>query len=92
VLRRPHGDSADIGPGRSNDSRECAARDRSAVPGRTGLTSLDRIRRRRNQAEYPEPDSYDLITVAEVEDAIRVASDCPASAHRLLDLEQLGIV
>jgi hypothetical protein len=33
-----------------------------------------------------------LITVAEVEDAIRVASDCPASAHRLLDLEQLGIV
>jgi YD repeat-containing protein len=31
-------------------------------PGVPGLTSLDRLRRRRNQAECPDPRSYDPIT------------------------------
>lgn len=36
---------------------------RAQFPGVPGLTSLDRLRRRRNQAEYPNPRSYDPITV-----------------------------
>jgi len=56
-----------------------------------GLTSLDRNRRLRNQAEYPQPDSYDPIMVAEVEDAIHVASECISAARGLLDLEQLAV-
>jgi hypothetical protein len=31
---------------------------RAQFPGVPGLTSLDRLRRRRNQAEYPNPTSY----------------------------------
>jgi len=64
---------------------------RAHFPPVPGLTALDRLRRRRNQAEYPQPRSYDPITAEEVDDAIRVASDCLSSARRLLDLEQLGI-
>jgi hypothetical protein len=59
-----------------------------AVPG---LTSLDRLRRRRNQAEYPDPRSYDPITVEDANDAIRVAGECVASAERLLALDELGV-
>ena len=32
-------------------------------PGVAGLKSIDRLRRRRNQAEYPDPQHYDPITV-----------------------------
>ena len=60
-------------------------------PGVPGLSSLDRIRRRRNQAEYPDPRSYDPITTEEADDAIHVASDCIASVERLLELDELGI-
>jgi hypothetical protein len=60
-------------------------------PGVPGLTSLDRLRRRRNQTEYPEPRSYDPVTATEVTDAIRVASDCLATAQRLLTMDKLGI-
>ena len=59
-------------------------------PGVPGLTSFDRLRRRRNQAEYPDPRSYDPITQAEANDAIKVARDCVASAERLLTLAELG--
>ena len=60
-------------------------------PGVPGLTSLDRLRRRRNQAEYPDPRNYDPITVAEANDAVTVADRCLASAERLLELDELGI-
>lgn len=64
---------------------------RAQFPGVPGLTSLDRLRRRRNQAEYPDPSSYDPIMADEADDAIKVAEDCIASSERLLDLDQLGI-
>jgi hypothetical protein len=64
---------------------------RAQFPGVPGLTSLDRLRRRRNQAEYPDPRSYDPITPDETDDAIKVAADCIASSERLLELDQLGI-
>lgn len=64
---------------------------RAQFPGVPGLTSLDRLRRRRNQAEYPNPTSYDPITVAEAKDAIEVASRCLSSADQLLQLNELGI-
>jgi hypothetical protein len=64
---------------------------RAQFPGVPGLTSLDRLRRRRNQAEYPDPSSYDPITTDEADNAIKVASDCIASTERLLELDQLGI-
>jgi HEPN domain-containing protein len=64
---------------------------RAQFPGVPGLTSLDRLRRRRNQAEYPDFRSYDPITTDEANDAIEVARQCIASAARLLELDQLGI-
>jgi HEPN domain-containing protein len=64
---------------------------RAQFPGVPGLTSLDRLRRRRNQAEYPDPRGYDPITAEEGNEAIQVAATCIASAERLLELEQLGI-
>ncbi len=39
-------------------------------PGVAGLKSIDRLRRRRNQAEYPDPSSYDPVTSEESEDAL----------------------
>ena len=64
---------------------------RAQFPGVPGLTSLDRLRRRRNQAEYPDPRGYDPITAAEANDAISVANACLASAERLLQLDELGV-
>jgi len=64
---------------------------RAQFPGVPGLTSLDRLRRRRNQAEYPSPTSYDPITVDEANDAVETASRCVSSANRLLQLDELGI-
>ena len=64
---------------------------RAQFPGVPGLTSLDRLRRRRNQAEYPNPASYDPITADEADDAIRTAGECVSSASRLLQLDELGI-
>ena len=64
---------------------------RAQFPGVPGLTSLDRLRRRRNQAEYPSPASYDPITVDEAKEAIEVASGCVSSSDRLLQLDELGI-
>lgn len=64
---------------------------RAQFPGVPGPASLDRLRRRRNQAEYPQPRSYDPVHPDEVDDAITVASQCLDSARRLLDVDQLGI-
>lgn len=64
---------------------------RAQFPGVPGLSSLDRLRRRRNQAEYPDPASYDPITIEESEDAVRVATECIASVERLLALDELGV-
>jgi HEPN domain-containing protein len=64
---------------------------RAQFPGVPGLTSLDRLRRRRNQAEYPNPTSYDPITVDEANDAIQTAGECVSSASRLPQLDELGI-
>jgi HEPN domain-containing protein len=64
---------------------------RAQFPGVPGLTSLDRLRRRRNQAEYPDPRSYDPITVSEAKEAIEVAAGCVSSAERLLQLDELGV-
>lgn len=64
---------------------------RAQFPGVPGLNSLDRLRRRRNQAEYPDPKSYDPITSAEAKEAIDVALGCVTSAERLLQLDELGI-
>lgn len=60
-------------------------------PGVAGLKSIDRIRRRRNQAEYPDPQHYDPITGDEVDDAIKVAEACLSAAERLIAAPQLGI-
>jgi len=64
---------------------------RAQFPGVPGLTSLDRLRRRRNQAEYPTPGGYDAITADEATEAITVAATCITSAERLLELDALGI-
>lgn len=60
-------------------------------PGVAGLKSIDRLRRRRNQAEYPDPQHYDPITNDEVDDAIEVARACLTAAEKLIAAPQLGI-
>jgi hypothetical protein len=60
-------------------------------PGVAGLKSIDRLRRRRNQAEYPDPHNYDPVTTKEVEDAIGAARDRLAAAQKLIGAPQLGI-
>ena len=64
---------------------------RAQFPGVPGLMSLDRLRRRRNQAEYPDPAGYDSITTEEADEAIQVAATCIASVERLLELDELGV-
>lgn len=63
---------------------------RAQFPDVAGLSSLDRLRRRRNQAEYPDPRSYDPVVGPEVEDALLVAATCLASATRLVAERELG--
>lgn len=60
-------------------------------PGVAGLKSIDRLRRRRNQAEYPDPSNYDPVTTDESEDALNVATDCIEAATRLIAAPQLGV-
>jgi hypothetical protein len=64
---------------------------RAQFPKVPGLVSLDRLRRRRNQSEYPQPSSYDPIEPEEATDAVTVARHCLTSARRLLELDQLGV-
>jgi len=56
-----------------------------------GLKSIDRLRRRRNQAEYPDPQNYDPVTPAEVHDAIAAAHAALDAAGKLIGVPQLGI-
>jgi hypothetical protein len=60
-------------------------------PGIAGLKSIDRLRRRRNQAEYPDPQNYDPISGDEVDDAIEAARACVSAAERLVGAPQLGV-
>lgn len=60
-------------------------------PGVDGLKSIDRLRRRRNQAEYPDAREYDPVTADEVEDAVRAATACVDAAEKLLAAAQLGL-
>jgi uncharacterized protein (UPF0332 family) len=60
-------------------------------PGVAGLKSIDRLRRRRNQAEYPDPQNYDPITADEVDDAIDAAQACLSAAEKLIAAPQVGI-
>jgi uncharacterized protein (UPF0332 family) len=60
-------------------------------PGVEGLKSIDRLRRRRNQAEYPDPRDYDPVTKDEVDDAIAAATTCVDAAEKLLAAPQLGL-
>jgi len=60
-------------------------------PGVAGLKSIDRLRRRRNQAEYPDPQHYDSVISDEVADAIEVAEACVAAAEKLIAAPQLGV-
>jgi hypothetical protein len=64
---------------------------RAQFPDVAGLSSLDRLRRRRNQVEYPDPRSYDPVAEPEVDDALLVAATCLASATRLVATAELGI-
>ena len=60
-------------------------------PGVGGLKSLDRLRRRRNQGEYPDPAGYDPIIAQEAADAVTAAETTIGSARRLLEAPQLGV-
>lgn len=60
-------------------------------PGVPGLKSLDRLRRRRNQAEYPDPAGYDPVTADEADDAITVAAATIDSVRRLIDRPEIGL-
>jgi hypothetical protein len=60
-------------------------------PGVAGLKSIDRLRRRRNQAEYPDPRNYDAVATDEVEDAIAVARACLDAVDKLITAPQLGV-
>ncbi len=64
---------------------------REQFPSVPGLTTLDMLRRRRNQTEYPEPTGHDPLTGEEVEEAIVVARTVIASASQLLDQPQVGV-
>jgi uncharacterized protein (UPF0332 family) len=60
-------------------------------PGVAGLKSLDRLRRRRNQAEYPDPAGYDPITPDEATEALESTRATISAARRLLNAPQLRV-
>jgi hypothetical protein len=64
---------------------------RAQFPGVGGLKSLDRLRRRRNQGEYPDPSGYDPITAEEAAEAVAAAEATIDAARRLLEAPQLGV-
>lgn len=64
---------------------------RAQFPDVRGLSDLDMLRRRRNQAEYPDPAGYSRVTSDEVEEAIEAAGDALDAATRLIDAPQLGV-
>jgi hypothetical protein len=58
---------------------------RAQFPDVPGLKSLDRLRRRRNDVEYPDPGRHDPLTAEELDEALSVADQAVASARRLAD-------
>jgi hypothetical protein len=60
-------------------------------PNVPGLKSLDRLCRRRNQAEYPDPAGYDPITMDEAHEAISVASQAIDTTRRIIDRPEIGM-
>ncbi len=60
-------------------------------PGVAGLKSIDRLRRRRNQAEYPDPQNYDPVTTDEAAEAVDAARACTSAAEKLIAAPQLGL-
>jgi len=64
---------------------------RAQFPGVSGLKALDRLRRRRNQGEYPDPAGYDPITAKEAADALSIAEATISAARRILEAPQLGV-
>ena len=60
-------------------------------PDVPGLRSVNRMRRRRNQAEYPDPAGYDPLTEGEVLDAVKAGDQAVATAEKLIGLPQLGL-
>ena len=60
-------------------------------PGVPGLKSLDRLRRRRNETEYPDPVGYDAIGAGEAGDAIVVAEAAVGTARTLVDRPEIGL-
>jgi hypothetical protein len=60
-------------------------------PGVGGLRSLDRLRRRRNEAEYPDPARYAAVNAEEAGEAIDAAQQAIAAVERLLEAPQLGV-
>lgn len=56
-----------------------------------GLKSLDRLRRRRNDVEYPAPGPGDGLDTNEVAEALDVADEAVRSAQRLVDSGALGV-
>lgn len=59
--------------------------------GAPGLASLGRLRRRRNQVEYPDPAGFDPVTGDDVEDALAIATDTLHSVNALVDSGRLGV-
>lgn len=56
-----------------------------------GSEVVDRLRCRRNQAEYPDPHHYDSVTSDEVDDAIEAVRACVSAAEKLIAAPQLGV-
>lgn len=64
---------------------------RAQFPDVPGLRGVDMLRRRRNQAEYPDPAGYDPIMQDELLEAVATAREALDAAERLLEVPQLGL-
>ena len=64
---------------------------REQFAGVPGLSSLDRLRRRRNATEYPDPARHSQVTAEEVAEGIESASSACSSARKLLETGRLGL-
>jgi hypothetical protein len=64
---------------------------RAQSPNVPGLRSLDLLRRRRNDAEYPDPTGYDPMPQDEFVEAVNIAQQALDSADCLVGVPQLGV-
>jgi uncharacterized protein (UPF0332 family) len=64
---------------------------RVQFPDVPGLRSIDMLRRRRNQTEYPDPRGVDPIRPDEIDEAIATAREALDAVERLLEVPQLGL-